>query len=809
MSSLRHAFRTLWKQPGPTAVVVLTLAVAIGASTVIYSAIDLAQHFLPVVTRAGLVYAASTDTRVPQQGSSGETVVLRTPTSIPDLADWASRNSTFDAVAGASIESANLTGVDIPMRVTAIRVTANLPELWGYTPTIGRRFRPGEDRSGADQVALLTQGFWARQFSSDPRVLGQSVLLDGTPHTIVGVLPEQAGTGLFKGAEVFLPLVVDALRGARDARSVIVTGRLKPGVTLDQANTDLAAIARQLQAEYPVTNQRIGAVVLPIIEASGMNVRTLIAILGLIAILVLVVAFANLANVVVAQSMSRRHEFAVRAALGASRFDHVRQLMTESALISVAAGALGLLLAAWGVAVLRWLGGNTLGLADIQVNQRVALVALLTAFAAPLGFALWPAARMPAPESLDLKEGSRAIGTTRRTRRARSMLVALQAGAAVVLMIQITLLVRTVWTLSQVAIGFDPSQVLTLRVSVSGERYATPEALRRFGEGIATRLAALPGVAAVGTADALPIADDDQMAALTREGDAPAPPEARPRVARTAIDGGYLTTLRIPVVRGREFSAAELATASPVALVNGAAARQLWPGRDPLGLRVALDAAPGRETWLQIVGVVGNVRNADVDQGPVPAVYVSTSWRPTASVAVVVKSATADPLQLVPAIRAEVAGLDRDHPVHDVASMSQVLYDDLAGTYVLASMLSVVGLVALCLSAVGVYGIVSYSVVQRRREIGVRMALGARQAAIVRMMLAQGARPVAVGSIAGLLMSVIVALVLASAVPEMNPRDATNYAAVVLAIAAVAFLASYLPARRAAAINPVQALRAE
>jgi putative ABC transport system permease protein len=267
--------------------------------------------------------------------------------------------------------------------------------------------------------------------------------------------------------------------------------------------------------------------------------------------------------------------------------------------------------------------------------------------------------------------------------------------------------------------------------------------------------------------------------------------------------------MRIPVTRGRHFTASETSGASAVALVNEEAARRFWPGRDPIGARVALDAPSGREAWLQIVGVIGNVRNADVDQGPVPAVYVSTTWRPSAAMAVVVKSAGNDPLQLVPAIRAQVAQIDREQPVHQVATMSQVLFNDLASSYVLSAMLTVVGLVALCLAAVGVYGTVSYAVAQRRREIGVRMALGARPTTMVRMVIAQSARPVVVGSVAGFLAAIAVASVLATAVPEMDARDPTNYVGVVLIIAAVAFLASYVPARRAASVDPVNALRAE
>ena len=808
VSEIRQAFRTLVKQPGPTMVVVLTLAIAIAASTVIYSAIEVVWHFIPAINR-DLVYAAATDTRAGQPGSNGRSVVMRTQVSIPDLADWSARNATFEQLAGFSIGSVNLTGTEIPLRVTAIRATPNLPELWGFTPTLGRSFRSEDGRPGARAVVLLSPRFWRRQFSSDARVLGQSVMLDGAPHTIVGVLPTEAGTGFLRDADVFLPLVVDPLNGARDDRTLLITGRLKPGVTMAQASADLGGIARQLQREHPATNQRIGAVVLPLVEASGFNVRTLLSILGLIAVLVLVMAFANLANIVLAQATGRRHEFAVRAALGAGRFAHIRRLMTESALASVAAGVIGLALAAWGVAALRWLGGDALGLGEIRINARVIAVGLLAAFLAPLGFALWPAMRMPVPETQGLSEGGRAVGVTPRGRRTRSLIIGVQAGAAMILMLQIVLLVRTTWTLSRIPAGFDPAQVLTFRVGLSGARYGQPDAISRFSEQLIARLRALPGVASVGTIDLLPVADREASARLTVEGDAPAHLESRPAVARAAIGGDYLATLRIPLRRGRGFSAAERVKAFPVALVNEEAARRFWAGRDPLGSRIALNAMPGQETWLEVIGVVGNIQNSDIDQGPQPEVYVSASWQPSAETAVVVKSVSRDPLQLVPAIRTQVAQIDRDQPIHDVATMSKVLFDDLASTYVLASMLTVIGLVALSLSAVGIYGVVSYAVVQRRREIGVRMALGARPGAMIRMVLGQGTRPVVAGSLAGLAAAIAIASVLATAVPELDVRDPANYIAVILTIAIFASVASYVPARRAAAIDPAHTLRVE
>ena len=806
---IRQSVRTLRKNRGATTVVVLTIAVAIAATTVIYSAIDLVWGFIPVVKRDGLLYVASTDTRVIQAQGTTESVVLRSRVSMPDLADWSARSKTFEQLAGFEMGSVNLTGIDVPIRASSVLVTANLVTLWGFTPVIGRPFQPEDGRAGATPVALLTFGFWQRQFSSDPTVLGRSVLLDGVAHTIVGVLPPEAGTGLLKDSDLFLPLVLDPLRGDRGRRELLVTGRLEPGVTRAQANSEMEAIAAQLRDEHRDTNQNIGASVLPLIEASGLNVRVLVSILGLVALLVLVVACANVSGILVAQAIGRRHELAVRAALGASRFDRVRELMTESVLASALACIIGLIFAAWGISALRWLGGDSFGLADVRMNWRALATGVATALVAPFGFGLLPALRTAAPDPQELKDGARGAGVAIRGRRARSLTVALQAGAAMILMVQIGLLVRTTWVLSHIAPGFDPAQVLTFRVGLSESRYDGSAAIDRFTTELLSRLRALPGIASAGLIDRLPVADGEPLVRLTVEGTTPVPVEMRPTIARAAIAGDYLGTMRLPLKRGRSFSEAEMSDAAPVALVSEEAARRFWPGGDPLGARVALDAAPGQEAWLQVVGVVGNQRNSDIDQGPLPQIFVPMSRLPTRELAVVVKSVTPGTLQLVPAIRAEVTRIDRDQPIHDVALMTQVLFDDLGGTYVLTALLTAVGLIALVLSAAGVYGLVSSSVAQRGREIGVRMALGARPAAVVRMLIAAAARPVAAGTFLGLMAAVAIAAGVGLSIPGVDAHDPTNYATVALTIAVVALLASYLPARRAASIDPVVALRQE
>ncbi len=815
MSEIRYALRTLIKTPGPTAVMMLTLGVAVGAATVIYSVIDVVQHFLPAQNRAGLLYVTTTDTRIMQvEGAAQSAVgarsaVMRTPTSVPDLADWAARSTTFEQLAGFRVGSANLTGVKVPLRLTTISVTPNLVDMWGLTPVLGRGMRVEDGRAAAPAVTMLSHAYWQQQYSANPAVLGQTMLLDGVAHTIVGVLPRDAGTGFFKDADVFTPLMLDGLRAPRDRRDILVTGRLKPGFTREQADAELQTIASQLRSEHPDTNQRNGISVLPLIEASGFNVRILITSLALIGALVVVVACANVASVIVARSLARRHELAVHAALGATRADRIRQILIESLLVSSGASICGLLVAAWGMAGLRWLGSGAFGFAEMQMNGRVLTMSLLIAAITPVGFGLLPSLRMAPPDPQELRDGTRAAGATRKGRRLRNAIIGLQAAAAMVLMVQIGLFLRTTWTLSDVAPGFDPAQVVTFHVGLPASRYAEPKSIDRFIASLLQRLRALPGVASAGVIDRLPIADDEQTARLTVEGSVLAPRESRPAVARSAIAGDLLEALRIPLRRGRMMAPEELTDGASVVLINEEAARRFWSGRDPVGTRLALDAVEGQEVWLEVVGVVGNLRNSDVDAGPLPQVFVSTTRQRSSDIAVVVKAAGGDPLQLVSAIRALVSAIDPNQPIHGVASMSRVLFDDLASTYVLSAILSTIGLVALALSAAGIYGLVSYAVVQRRREIGVRMALGARPESIVGMIVAHSTRPVALGSLAGLGVAAAIALLLAAAVPEIDPRDPFSYVGVIILIAVSALCASIIPARRAASINPVEALRAD
>ncbi|MGC4084483.1 MAG: ABC transporter permease [Vicinamibacterales bacterium] len=480
--------------------------------------------------------------------------------------------------------------------------------------------------------------------------------------------------------------------------------------------------------------------------------------------------------------------------------------MIESALLAACGCAVGLVGALGGVTLLRSYAGSSMVFPELTLNLRVVAAAVASAAGAALFFGLVPAMGLQPRATDALSAGARLVGTAKGRRR-RAIFVALQAAAAIALLVLVGLVVRTTWKLARTPSGFDPSRVLTFKVGLTGPHYADIRTVERFGAELEVELTRIPGVASAGIVDRLPVADRETTATLTRAGDASSPLDERPTVTRALIAGEFLASLRIPLVRGRLFSTAEMQSSAAVALVNAEAARRFWPDRDPVGERIALDATPGAERWLEIVGVVGDVRNADIDQPPNPLVYQPWSTHATREFAIVLKSAAEDPLQLVSAARAAVQRLDANQPIYDVASMTQVLFNDIASSYVLAALLTAVGLLALVLSAAGVYGMVSHAVSQRRRELGLRLALGARPRALVRTVMVNAATPIMVGGTCGFIGAVLSGVAIAAYVPELDASDPSAYVAVVVAMFIVTLTASYLPARSAVAGNPLEALR--
>lgn len=577
-------------------------------------------------------------------------------------------------------------------------------------------------------------------------------------------------------------------------------------MTIEQAEADLGAVARQLQTDYPRTNAKTGVVVRPLIEMLGGNITAVLFLLSLIAILVVCIACANVSSIILAHTVTRRRELAVRAALGAARFHQVRQLMIESFITSSAAGAVGLVLAWWSLLAMRFVGGDMDGFSEMTLNGRVLAAAVALTLLAPFGFALLPALRMSRPDMDELRQGNRGAEATR-SRRLRESLVVAQVALALILVTQVGLIGRTTWRFHNLEKGFDPAQVLTLRMDLPEAEYLDLPAVQDFFTRALDRIQALPGVTAAGTVTRLPIADRELSVRFAIQGMPLLPPESQPDAARSGVSADYLKVMRVPVIRGRGLVRTDFGNAPAVALVNQEAARRYWPNQDPIGKRIAFESE--KDEWIEVVGIVGNVRNSNAGLAPTPQVYLPSSWRPERSTAFVVRSAGSDPTQLAPAIRRELARLDKNQPVYDVTSMERMLVADLGGTYLLTGMLAVIAIVALCLAAAGVYGLVSFSVSQRTREIGLRMALGARPAQITGMIVARGSVPMTIGLFIGSVGAALLVSFTSKAIDDIDLRDPLAYVAVSVPLIVIALLATYIPARRATHVDPLLALRAD
>jgi putative ABC transport system permease protein len=806
MPDLKYALRAFVRTPGTSGLVVITLGVAIAAATIIASTIDMVWHFIPAVRNERLVFVASTDPR-PEQSQAGMADGLaRAGVSIPDLVDWSARAQTFESFAAFTFQSAALTNLDVPSRITSIQATRNLLDVWGITPQMGRTFAVDEATPGRERVVVVSHTFWQRQLAGAANAVGKILSIDGRAHTIVGVLPPTASTGIFRTVDVVTPIVLDRERNRRDDRRLYVTAVLKPGVEREQAEADLAAVAAQLQKDYPQTNAKTGVVVRPLIELLGANINAVAYLLMLIAVIVFAIACANVSSIILAQAATRRRELAVRSALGAGRLQQLRQFMIESLVTSSAAGAVGLVLAWWGLAAIRFASENSEGFAEIGLNGRVLAIGVALSLLAPLGFALLPAMRMSRPDMDELRQGTRGAETTRR-RRLREALVVAQVALAVIMITQVGLIARTTWRLHHADKGFDPAQVLTLRMSLAESDYRDLAVAHTFYTQAVERIQALPGVVSAGTTSLLPMSDREIGLRFSIQGRPAPPPESQPQAARAGISTDYLKTMRVPIVRGRGFDRADFDHAPPVALVNREAARRYWPNEDAIGQRIAFDG--DQHEWIEIVGITGDVRHSNAGSGPTPQVYVPSSWRPERATTFVVRSAAPDPTQLTSPIRRELAQLDKAQPTYDVRTMERVLAEDLGGTYLFTGMLAVFAIVAVLLAAAGVYGLVSFSVSQRTREIGLRMALGARPATILGMIVARGTVTMAIGLILGAAGAAALVSMTAEVLPEIDLRDPLAYMIVAVPLIVIVLAATYIPARRATHVDPTLALRAE
>jgi predicted permease len=805
MNDIRFAVRSLRRSPTLTIAVVLTLALCIGATTAVFSVVY-AVLFRP------LPFANPTELVLFREVWKG----MPGSMSVGNWADAKREDRLFAHLVPMSGASMNLAGSDVPENVTGARVGWDFFRLLGVAPAIGRGFLPDEDRPGSDGVVVLSDGLWRRRFGADRGIIGREIRIDGVPRQVIGVMPASLDYALYD-EELWLPAAFTPEQLAQhDEHYLTVLGRLKPGVSLSQVQPELDRIARDLQERYPQENSQRGLGVANLHEELIRDYRTrLFVLLGAVAF-VLLIACANIANLLLARATARARETAIRAAVGAGRRHIVRHALTESLVLAAGGGALGVLAAYWGVAALVALGPADiprLGLA--RVDGPVLAFVLLLTLGAGLVFGLAPAARMAAQLPQDaLKEGGR-TGQAGRRDRLRSALVVGEIALALVLLTGAGLLIRSAIALNDVDPGFDQRGVLVGRVSLPASGYASPEASEQAFERIAERLGQAPGVTAAGLVSAAPFEGG---------GDNGLVPEGRPLNIESAVQSdmrlvtpGYFQTMGLRLRMGRVFTPQDRAGAPLVMVINQTLARRAWPGQDPIGKRVACcEPGPdGGPNWKTVVGVVADVHARGLARAAPPEFYLPMAQAPNAAWRWIDRTMTlalrtaGEPMTAAPAMRDAVWSLDRSLPVYSIATMGERRTESLASSRFSTMLLTAFGGIALLLAAIGVYGVISYGVTQRAQEIGIRVALGAGRARVLRLVVGHAAALTAVGLLLGLAGAMLLSRLMGGLLFQVSPTDPPTLGAGVLVLSGVALLAALLPAERAARLDPSVTLRAE
>ena len=799
LQGLRYASRILRKHPGFALTAIITLALGIGANTTIFSVVNaVVMEPLPYKEPDRLIRIWESNSA---QGRTESSV------SVPNFQDWQSQQSVFEQLAASELTTFNLTGSGEPQRLSAARITANLVPTLGVSPLLGRSFLPEEEKSGTNHVVLLSHGLWQRQFSSDPSLVNKTILLNGESYTVVGIMPREFQ---FTRRDLWVPLVLDPAkepwRADRANRNLAVVGRLKPDVTLDQAAAEMNVLARRLEEQNPQSNTGWGLRLRTFYDwlvPEGVRL-SMLALFGAVYLLLLI-ACANVANLLLARAATRQQEMAVRAALGAGPLRLMKQLLIESLLLAGLAGLVGLFLTYWGTRLIVSSNlQNIARLSETHIDARVLVFALVITAIAAVIFGLapaWWASHLNLSERL--KEGGRSSGS-RRTHRLRSVLVVSEVTLAVALLVGAGLLVRTVRRLQAVPLGFAPENVITMQVSLPESKYGAPEQRVNFFNQLVEMLRTVPGVIDAAATERPLGTSSDWAMEITVEGNDEIN-KARTSAEAHIATPNYFKTMGVPVLQGNEFTGRYRSDRPLDLIVSESFARRYWPNEAPIGKRFRPDT---NNPFGTVIGVVGDVRNVDPQQEALPAFYFPYGYITMPGLVVVVRTST-QPESFAKALRATVSQIDSDQPVYNVRTMNEIVAGATSQQRFQAVLLSLFGIVALLLVAVGVYGIVAHVIKQRTREIGVMMALGANTRGILLMVIRQGMRDVFLGLILGLVGSFLLTRWLSNSIFGLTPNDPLTFIMVALLLIAVSLLACYLPARRATRVDPSTVLRSE
>lgn len=799
LRDLLFGFRTLRRSPGFTVIVVLTLALGIGVNAVVFSilnALFLRPYPFPQADRLVRVEEMN-----PQKGYFGVNP------SFPDYVAFRDGTDVFEEMAAIQSQRVNLAGGDEPLRVEGARATASLFSLFGLETQIGRPFLPDEDRPGAPKVAVLSDELWRRAFAARPGIVGESLLIDGQPHEIVGVLKPRIRFP--DESEVWTPLALDPQEQPRDRHAYVVIGRLSPGTSPDRASAELAGVAARLATDFPETHEDWSAYTVTLRASRVGEYQELIGLLQVAVFFVLLLACANVANLVLQRAAVRERELSMRKALGAGRGQLVAQLLVENLLLAAMGGIAGILITQ---GLLRLVLGliprqEIPAYMDFSLDARVfAFVVVLVLVAAVLS-GLLPALRASrAPLTEAISSGGPKSSSGMKHRRLRNVFVASQVGLSVVLLIGAVLLVASFRKLQHVDPGYDPDRSLSLELALPESQYPTASERNALQERLIARLAALPGVekAAVGSGVPFKRWYYDRLTAY--EGEAPDRPEVIRDIGMQLVDGPFFETLGLPILRGRAITSQDDAGASPVAVVSATMAESLWPDESPLGKRFKLEI--GGDRWLTVVGVAADTKRLGLGERPwldayLPMRQVEWSGR---SINLFVRTSS-DPASLAPAVRGEIHRLDPNLPPSELETSRQILDESVWTERFTSILFTLFAAIAFVLAVVGIYGSTSYTVSQRTQEIGIRMALGAQMRDVVRLVVRQGMKVVSIGLVVGLLLAVLVMQALAGMLYGVNSFDPVVFLGVAVIFLLTAALACWLPARRAVHTDPLEAVR--
>jgi putative ABC transport system permease protein len=804
LQDLRYGLRTLVKNPAFTSIAVLALALGIGANSAIFSVVDaVLLRPLPFKNPNQLVMLWE---------NAAHLGFPRDTPSPANFLDWQKQAISFTGMAAMSERSLNLTGVGEPERLEGRRVSANLFELLGVSARLGRTFVPEDDKPGT-HVVLLSHSLWQRRFGSDPDVIGRALILNGENYTVVGVMPPFVQLPGFENRNdsLWVPIAFPAEEAVERGNHFLeIVARLKSGVTLKQAQAEMDTIAASLEQQYPTYNTRRGAVVVPLHEQVVGDIRpALLILLGAVGF-VLLIACANVANLLLARAAVRQKEIAVRLALGASRSRLTRQFLTESVLLALFGAGLGLLLALAGIQVLKTLIPVTIAQVEtITIDGRVLIFTAFVALVTGIAFGLVPAIQGSHFNLNDtLKEGHDS-GGGKKGNRVRGLLVIGEVAVSFVLLIGAGLLINSFLHLRNLDPGFRSDHLLTMKVNLSEVKYPDRERRAAFFDEVMRRVRELPGVQSAAVAGNLPLTYNGDSMSISVEGVPDPPPGQQPDVIYRAIGPGYFATMSIPIVRGRDFTDQDKGDSKDVVVISEKTAQQFWPGQDPIGKRLKPGSSTSNSPWREVIGIVKDVRQNDFVASPKRQMYLTYRQLKNVAANALVVRTSIEPMSLAAPVRNAIWSVDKDQTVADIDTMDHIVAEAVARQRFSMLLLGLFAALALLLASIGIYGVMSYSVAQRTREIGIRIALGARRTDVLQMTVKQALKLVGIGMMIGLAAAFLLTRVLASLLFGISATDPNTFIGISVVLLAVAIFASYVPALRATKVDPITALRAQ